>query len=133
MRKFTFERKEQDDIIILIGNADGHKIEMALDTAASHSVIDFNILLMMGYSPKLAIGKMEVETSNGIISVDRYQIQSLEMLGKTVTSFEVTSYDFLEKGILSPYQGVLGLDFFEQTILTIDFINQEVWLQLGSK
>ena len=43
------------------------------------------------------------------------------------------SYDFLEKGILSPYQGVLGLDFFEQTILTIDFINQEVWLQLGSK
>ena len=133
MRKFTFERKEQDDIIILIGNADGHKIEMALDTAASHSVIDFNILLMMGYSPKLAIGKIEVETSNGIISVDRYQIQSLEMLGKTVTSFEVTSYDFLEKGILSPYQGILGLDFFEQTILTIDFINQEVWLQLGSK
>lgn len=133
MRKFTFEIKEQDDIIILIGSADGHKIEMALDTAASHSVIDFNILLMMGYSPKLAIGKMEVETSNGIISVDRYQIQSLEMLGKTVTSFEVTSYDFLEKGILSPYQGVLGLDFFEQTILTIDFINQEVWLQLGSK
>ena len=133
MRKFTFERKEQDDIIILIGSADGHKIEMALDTAASHSVIDFNLLLMMGYSPKLAIGKMEVETSNGIISVDRYQIQSLEMLGKTVTSFEVTSYDFLEKGILSPYQGVLGLDFFEQTILTIDFINQEVWLQLGSK
>ena len=133
MRKFTFEFKEQDDIIILIGSADGHKIEMALDTAASHSVIDFNILLMMGYSPKLAIGKMEVETSNGIISVDRYQIQSLEMLGKTVTSFEVTSYDFLEKGILSPYQGVLGLDFFEQTILTIDFINQEVWLQLGSK
>ena len=133
MRKFTFEIKEQDDIIILIGSADGHKIEMALDTAASHSVIDFNILLMMGYSPKLAIGKMEVETSNGIISVDRYQIQSLEMLGKTVTSFEITSYDFLEKGILSPYQGVLGLDFFEQTILTIDFINQEVWLQLGSK
>ena len=133
MRKFTFERKEQDDIIILIGNANGHKIEMALDTAASHSVIDFNLLLMMGYSPKLAIGKIEVETSNGIISVDRYQIQSLEMLGKTVTSFEVTSYDFLEKGILSPYQGVLGLDFFEQTILTIDFINQEVWLQLGSK
>jgi hypothetical protein len=49
-------------------------------------------------------------------------------LDKEVSNFEVISYDFLEKGILSPYDGVLGLDFFEQTILTLDFIHQDVWL-----
>ena len=49
-------------------------------------------------------------------------------LDKEITNFEVISYDFLEKGILSPYDAVLGLDFFEQTILTIDFIHQAIWL-----
>ena len=133
MRKFTFELKDEDDIIILIGKANGHKIQLALDTAASHSVIDLNVLLMLGYSSEEAIGQTQVETSNGVMSVECFQLRQLEILGKTVTSFEVISYDFLEKGILSPYQGVLGLDFFEQTILTIDFINHEVWLHLASK
>jgi hypothetical protein len=41
---------------------------------------------------------------------------------------EIVSYDFLSKGILSTYDGVLGLDFFSNTILTIDFIHQKVWL-----
>ena len=133
MRKFSFELENEDDIIVLIGKANGHKIQLALDTAASHSVIDLNALLMLGYSPKEATGKTLVETSNGVISVECYQLSQLEMLDKTVTAFDVISYDFLEKGILSPYQGVLGLDFFDQTILTIDFIKHEVWLELASK
>ena len=85
MRKFTFELKNEDDLIILIGKANGHKIQLALDTAASHSVIDLNVLLMLGYSSEEAISQTQVETS-------------------------------------------IGLDFFQQTIVTIDFIHQEVWL-----
>jgi Aspartyl protease len=129
MKKFNFVLDDDDKIIILIGKANGHEIQMALDTAASHSVIDFNILMIMGYSPNSATGQTFLETSNGVITADLYPLKSLEMLGKKVTSFEITSYDFLEKSILSPYQGVLGLDFFDQTILTIDFINSQVWLQ----
>jgi len=35
-------------------------------------------------------------------------------------------YDFLEHGILSDYEGLLGLDFFENTRFCIDMINQTV-------
>ena len=133
MRKFPFSLKTEDDLIVLNAWIGNHKIKIALDTAATHTVIDLNTLLMIaGYKPQV-IGNSQVETSNGVITVEEFRLEEFEALGKKVASFKTMSYDFLEKGILSPYQGVLGLDFFEQTILTIDFINQEVWLQLGSK
>ena len=133
MIKHSFELKTDEDLIVLPGWANGHDILMALDTAASHTVIDFNMLLLLGYLPQDAIGKELVETSNGVISIKKYQLDSFEFLDRDLPSFEIMSYDFLEKGITSPYDGIVGLDFFEQTILTIDFINHEVWLHLASK
>jgi len=39
------------------------------------------------------------------------------------------AYDFLLAGIASPYDGLLGLDFFQGTVLTIDFRRQEIWVE----
>jgi hypothetical protein len=39
------------------------------------------------------------------------------------------SYDFLEKGLLTDYDGVLGLDFFVGAVLTIDFLQSEIWFE----
>jgi hypothetical protein len=128
MRKYAFERTSDEDLIIFTAWANNHEIRLAIDTAATHSVIDFNVLLIIGYSPQDATGSILVETSNGVMSVQKFQLNKFNALDKEVSNFEVISYDFLEKGILSPYDGVLGLDFFEQTILTLDFIHQDVWL-----
>ena len=38
----------------------------------------------------------------------------------------VQVYDFLAHGILSDYDGLLGLDFFENTVLCIDMKNQTI-------
>ena len=41
----------------------------------------------------------------------------------------VLTYDFIEKGVLSPYDGILGLDFFRSRhILSIDFVREKLWL-----
>jgi predicted aspartyl protease len=128
MRKYTFERTSDEDLIILSAWINDYEIKIAIDTAATHSVLDFNILLILGYSPDDTLGSILVETSNGVMPVQKYRLNKLNTLDKEVTNFEVISYDFLEKGILSPYDAVLGLDFFVQTILTIDFIHQSVWL-----
>jgi hypothetical protein len=128
MKKYAFERTSDEDLIIFTAWANNYEIQLAIDTAATHSVIDFNVLLILGYSTQDSTGSILVETSNGVMPVQKYQLNQFNALDKEVVNFEVISYDFLEKGILSPYDGVLGLDFFEQTILTLDFIHQFVWL-----
>jgi predicted aspartyl protease len=128
MRKYAFERTSDEDLIIFTAWVNDHEIRLAIDTAATHSVIDFNVLLILGYSSQDSTGSLLVETSNGVMTVQKFQLNKFNALDKKVLGFEVMSYDFLEKGILSPYDGVLGLDFFEQTILTLDFIHQDVWL-----
>jgi predicted RNA-binding protein len=39
---------------------------------------------------------------------------------------QVQVYDFLAHDILSSYQGVLGLDFFEGTRFTIDMVENTI-------
>ena len=53
-------------------------------------------------------GLVPVETANGIIYANRYEIQSLVCLGITRQNIEVTPYLFDDP---ESYQGVVGLDF----------------------
>ncbi|MFP5040653.1 aspartyl protease family protein [Parasediminibacterium sp. JCM 36343] len=88
-----------------------YKFRLALDTAATHTTIDSNVLYFSGYELKNNKGEQEIETSNGIIVVETYDIEELECLGNIKTSFEVQVYDFLAHGITSDYDGVIGLNF----------------------
>ncbi|WP_299286520.1 hypothetical protein [uncultured Mucilaginibacter sp.] len=42
------------------------------------------------------------------------------------TNFDVQVYDFLTHGILSDYDGVIGLDFLQNNKVCIDFNNSEI-------
>ena len=128
MTKYPFQLLSDEDLIIINAWIEGYKIRLAVDTAATHTTVDFNILLMLGYSEKDSTGAILIETANGIMEVKKYLISDFRALDKKKSDFEIVSYDFLEKGILSMYDGVLGLDFLSQTVLTIDFIKQEIWL-----
>ena len=128
MTKYPFQLLSDEDLIIINAWIEGYKIRLAVDTAATHTTVDFNILLMLGYSEKDTTGAILIETANGIMEVKKYLISDFRALDKEKSNFEIVSYDFLEKGILSMYDGVLGLDFLSQTVLTIDFIKQEIWL-----
>ena len=74
--------------------------------------------------------KKEIETSNGIIVVETYDIEQLECLGITKTNFEVQVYDFLAHGITSDYDGVIGLNFLRDNKFCIDIKKGEITVDL---
>ena len=127
MTTFNFELTTDENVILVNASIEGkYKFRLALDTAATHTTIDSNVLYFSGYELKDSKGEKEVETSNGIILVERYEIGSFECLGVTKTNFEVQVYDFLSHGITSDYDGVIGLNFLKENKLCIDMQKGEI-------
>lgn len=127
MKFFLFDLLSDEDIIIVNASIeDKYKFRLVLDTAATHTTIGSNILYLSGYDIKNSKGEYEIETANGIIIVERYDIEHLECLGIVKTNFEVQVYDFLAHGITSDYDGVIGLDFLKEHKFCIDLLKGEI-------
>jgi hypothetical protein len=128
---FNFELFSDVEVIIVNATIqDKYKFRLALDTAATHSTIDSNVLYFSGYELKNSKGEFEIETANGIIIVERYDIEKLESLGIVKNNFEVQVYDFLAHGITSDYDGVIGLDFLKNNKFYIDIQKGEISIEL---
>jgi predicted aspartyl protease len=127
MRIFAFDLPTDENVIIVNASIQGkYKFRLALDTAATHTTIDSNVLYFSGYELKNSKGKFEIETANGIIVVERYDLERLECLGISKTNFEVQVYDFLAHGITSDYDGVVGLNFLREHKFCVDILKGEV-------
>ncbi|GHT14903.1 hypothetical protein AGMMS4956_13700 [Bacteroidia bacterium] len=125
--KYSFERDPEGGVVLVTVNLDKKRdMQLVLDTGASCTAFDSNVLLMEGYVLGNSIGTMCVETSNGIIDVDVFVVESLSAFGITRHNVQVQVYDFLAHGISSTYQGVLGLDFFEDTEFCINLKNNTI-------
>src|SRR5437870_3760722 len=99
MKVFSFDIPAEEEIILVYASISGkYKFRLAIDTAATHTTIDSNILFFSGYELKNSLGDREIETSNGIILVSRYEIKNFECLGIIAPVFEVQVYDFLAHG-----------------------------------
>lgn len=78
MKLFAFELTSDEDVILVNSSIEGkYKFRLALDTAATHTTIDSNVLYFSGYELKNSIGEKEIETSNGIIVVELYYYRSI--------------------------------------------------------
>ena len=127
MKIFPFDFSTDEDVIIVNATIERKfKFRLAVDTAATHTTIDSNVLYFSGYELKNSKGEQEIETSNGIIAVETYDIEHLECLGIIKTDFEVQVYDFLAHGITSDYCGVIGLNFLKEHKFCIDIVKGEV-------
>lgn len=93
---------------------------MIFDTGCSNTTIDSNALYLLGHDLKDSIGTVEIETANGIVETQVYELDSFSSLGMTKNNFQIQVYDFLAHGIFSDYNGLLGLDFLEGTKFCID-------------
>jgi hypothetical protein len=69
---------------------------------------------------------VKVETAKGVANAYIFKTKSLEGLGIKKKNFEICSYDFLGNGVLSEYDGVLGIDFFKDNKICIDFVKSEI-------
>jgi hypothetical protein len=119
-----FEKDTQSGAIYIIAYLENkYRLKMALDTGASNTTFDFAALCVSGYVLGQASHKCLRETANGIIEMDVFEVESLTALGHTVYNVPIHVYDFMAHGVLSDYDGMLGLDFFEHTVFTIDMEN----------
>jgi gag-polyprotein putative aspartyl protease len=131
MKTFSFDLETDEDVILVNASIETkYKFRLALDTAATHTTIDSNVLYFSGYELKNSKGEHEIETSNGIIIVERYDIDVLECLGIIKTNFEVQVYDFLAHGISSDYDGVIGLDFLKHLKFCVDFESKDITVDI---
>lgn len=131
MKIFKFDLPTDEDVIIVNAAIEGkYKFRLALDTAATHTTIDSNVLYFSGYELRNSKGEKEIETSNGIILVETYDIEQLDCLGITKNNFEVQVYDFLAHGITSSYDGVIGLNFLRETKFCIDIVQRQISVEI---
>ena len=126
---FYFELEDDESLIKVSCHLAGDNYNLALDTGASNTVIDLNILLVAGYKVEDAIRIIKIETASGIIEAYVFLIAEIEALGITRRYLEVSSYDFANNNILSEIQGVLGLDFFKGYKFCIDMTDFEITVQ----
>ena len=66
------------------------------------------------------------ETASGIINAQWVNVESFISLGIHNVDFNFATYDFLLEGIIPEYDGMLGLDFFQNNKICIDFVKSEI-------
>jgi len=113
-------------IYVYIQVDDDIKFRMMFDTGASNTTFDINALIVAGFPVSNVVGVNTVETAIGMMEVDVIETKSISAFGHTVRGMKVQMYDFLKHGILSDYDGLLGLDFFENTEFRINMKNQTI-------
>jgi len=120
MQKIYFHRVNEDSLILVRAEINGTPVSMALDTGASHTIIDLTALMLAGIFPNEKSQTVLLETAKGIIEAKLTTLDSFKSLNKKFDDFEIQTYDFTAAGILSEYDGVIGLDFFQNTHFCID-------------
>jgi predicted aspartyl protease len=95
-------------------------VRLALDTGATSTLINSEIMVLLGYDPATSPHRIQVTTGSGVEFCPRVTVQRLEALGKTVNDFPVLSHTLPPT---SQVDGLLGLDFFRGFQISIDFRN----------
>ena len=126
MRTYKFKRIDEDSLIVVECILGPDRLSLALDTGASHTVIDLSAVLLAGYEMKDVTRVVELETGKGSIDAYVFEIEAVISLGITREKMEICSYDFFANNLLSDIHGVLGLDFFKNTDLFISFKRSEI-------
>ncbi len=129
MKKTTFERQYDEQLIVIDCKMGSHKILLALDTGASHTTIDLAALIIAGYNVSDAIREVEIETASGIVKGLVFVLKEFRAIDTVLHNIEVCAYDFFANHLLTDFDGVLGLDFFKGVKFCIDMNKSEITIQ----
>jgi len=91
---------------------------LALDTGATGSSIDAELLKLIGYDPASSPNLIQLTTGSRVELTPVISAKHIEALGMVRSHFEFVSHTFPKS---SSVAGVLGLDFFTDQQLLIDF------------
>lgn len=91
---------------------------LALDTGATGSMVNWDIAVLLGYDPTSSEERVRITTGSGIEFVPQIRIEKIEIPGRFKENFPILCHT-LPPG--ATIDGLLGLDFFREVRLTIDF------------
>ena len=95
-------------------------VRLALDTGATSTLINSEIMVLLGYDLATSLDRIQVTTGSGVEFCPRITVQQLEALGKVVNDFPILSHTLPPS---SHVDGLLGLDFFRGFQISIDLRN----------
>ncbi|MEM1294833.1 MAG: retropepsin-like aspartic protease [Verrucomicrobiota bacterium] len=101
-------------------------LSMALDTGATHTFIRSERIVRLGYDLSSSPNKTEVTTGSGVEYVPVITVSQFSALGQQHLDFSVTAMDLPENATID---GVIGLDFLRNSVLTLDFRKGQISFQ----
>jgi len=107
----------------LSGPAGDTIVHLALDTGASGSLVNTEVMVLLGYDPATAPERMQITTGSGIEFCARLSIERIEAVGRTLERFPLLCHTLPPSTQLD---GLLGLDFFRGCYLGIDLRIDEI-------
>lgn len=117
---FRFDSKK--GLIVIptgIWDPNGDAIVMlALDTGATGSTINWDLLVLLGYDPAIIKDRVQMTTGSGVEYVPKIVVDKIKALGKEKKGFEFLCHTLPPSATVD---GVLGLDFLRDGRLIIDF------------
>jgi predicted aspartyl protease len=102
----------------LVGPGGSAILRLALDTGATRTAVNIAMLVAIGYDPALSAERVQVTTGSGIEFAPRIELSRLTALGLERFGLSVLGHTLPPS---TGVDGVLGLDFFRDLHLTIDF------------
>jgi predicted aspartyl protease len=117
---FRFDARQGLIIVLaeLWGPAGSAVLRLALDTGATNTMANTGMLVAIGYDPALEPARLQVTTGSGVEFVPRVALHKIRALGQERTTFPVLGHTLPPS---AGVDGLLGLDFFRDQLLTLDF------------
>jgi hypothetical protein len=100
------------------GPAGSANLKLVLDTGATTSLINLATLLYLGFDPGQSLQHVRMTTGSTIKVVPVVALTRLSALGQHRYGFPVIAHALPAS---SAVDGLLGLDFLRDQVLTIDF------------
>ena len=121
----TFDRKSAMVIVQVTVKVDGKfkRFKFAVDTGATITLIKDDVMKEMGYLKTNSIRTTKTITASKAETVYEYNLDNIMALGLIRRNFKVISRS-LPVGL--GIDGLLGLNFFKNKELTIDFKLSEI-------
>ena len=104
--------------ITLEGEDIEKKINMALDTGATYTMIPWEIAEMLGYKPGASKERIPLITASGVERAPLITLKSICVLGKDADNVQAVVHNLPEKSYVD---GLLGLSFLKRFKLSLDF------------
>ncbi|MCL0066073.1 retroviral-like aspartic protease family protein [Dehalococcoidia bacterium] len=104
--------------ITLQGEDAEKKIDMALDTGATYTMIPWEIAEILGYNPGASKERIPLITASGVERAPLITLKSISVLGKGADNVQVVVHNLPEKSYVD---GLLGLSFLKRFKLSLDF------------